>query len=452
MKLSRALRLGDAPCLALVGSGGKTTALFRLAREYLSGVFLAATTHLGAEQPALADRHHIISSAHEIQACLDMQAGGVSLFTGPAVGERYSGLDEASLEALFRASREQRRPLFIEADGSRSRPLKAPAEHEPAIPSFVDTVVTVAGLSGLGKPLNKMWVHRPERFAALAGINPDDEVTPHALAGALLHAEGGLKNIPASARRLVLLNQADTPELQAQAQGMARRLLGGYGAAVVASLLPPGQGVAAMELSAAPYTVHAVHEQIAGVILAAGESRRMGQTKALLMWRGEPFIRHVIRAAMAAGLSPVVVVSGAAMPLIRAATGDLRPVLVYNPDWQEGQSASIRWGLKALPPECGGAAFLLTDQPQVRAELIQTLVETHAATREAVIAPLIDGRRGTPALFDRVTFPDLLHLQGDVGGRAIFSRYPPVWLPWHDAAMLLDVDSPEDYAHLLALE
>ena len=67
-----------------------------------------------------------------------------------------------------------------------------------------------------------------------------------------------------------------------------------------------------------------------------------------------------------------------------------------------------------------------------------------------IVAPLVDGRRGNPVLFDRSTFPELLALTGDVGGRALFSRYPIEWLPWLDAAVLLDVDTPDEYRKLLA--
>ena len=120
---------------------------------------------------------------------------------------------------------ERRIPLFIEADGSRQKPLKAPAGHEPAIPGFVHQVLVVAGLSALGKPLTTDWVHRPERFAAITGLEPGDEITPNTLAQLLLHPQGGLKNIPPGARVTALLNQADNQELR----DIARKLILHFG-------------------------------------------------------------------------------------------------------------------------------------------------------------------------------------------------------------------------------
>ena len=77
-------------------------------------------------------------------------------------------------------------------------------------------------------------------------------------------------------------------------------------------------------------------------------------------------------------------------------------------------------------------------------------METHAAELQPVIAPLVlMERRGNPVLFDRVAFRDLMELQGDVGGRSIFSRYHVEYMPWHDDRLLLDVDNPEDYRRLI---
>jgi len=100
------------------------------------------------------------------------------LFTGPKVeAERTAGLSLEALQRLYEIADSAHCPLLIEADGSRQRPLKAPASHEPVIPNWVDTVAVVAGLSALGSPLTEKWVHRPERFAALSGLSPGEIIT-----------------------------------------------------------------------------------------------------------------------------------------------------------------------------------------------------------------------------------------------------------------------------------
>ena len=96
-------------------------------------------------------------------------------------------------------------------------------------------------------------------------------------------------------------------------------------------------------------------------------------------------------------------------------------------------------------------AFLkvLADQPQIPVPLIRALVESHAQGLKPITGPLIDGQRGNPVLFDRITFDDLLSLSGEVGGRKLFSKYSVNWISWLDPAALFDVDTPEDYVNLL---
>ena len=439
MRLAQALRLGTDPCLAFTGAGGKTTALFELARQLPPPVLLTATTHLATGQLSLADRHSVLRDPEEAERALNELQPEVNLLTGPAgESERTSGLDQATLERVHALAEAWGMPLIIEADGSRLHPLKAPADHEPAIPPWVDEVVVVAGLSGLGKPLSEEWVHRPERFTTLTGLKQGETISVEALARLLAHPEGGLKNIPPRARRVALLNQADTTELQAVAGRLAILLQLAYSAILVASLHTGGEGA-----------VRAVYERVAGVILAAGGSSRLGRPKQLLDWHGVPFVRQVARTALEAGLSPVVVVTGADADQVAAPLQDLPVSVVNNPDWAAGQGSSVATGVRALPPETGAAIFLLVDQPQVQPELINSLVAIHRRTLAAVVAPQADGQRANPVLFDRVTFDDLLALKGDVGGRSIFSRYQVEWLPWHDSRLLLDVDTLEDYRRLL---
>ena len=453
MRLLDALRVVKNPRLVLVGAGGKTTTLFRLARELQPPVIVTATTHLATDQLSLADHLILVERPKDLATLAGHQIQGVTLITGPETeDDRMQGVEAEILESILNLANSQEYPLLIEADGSRKLPLKAPADHEPAIPvlgslgaaqSWLDAVIVVAGLSGLGKPLTSDWVHRPERFAELSGLDIGAKITPDALGRVLTHPSGGLKNIPANARRVLLLNQADTLDLQAQAQRVILRgssvasLLSSYNAVIIASIKSDH--------------IYAVHESVAGIVLAAGESSRFGEPKQLLSWHGEPFIRHVARKALTAGLSPVIVVTGAHSSQVKRAVEDLEVVVVQNHSWKEGQSTSIKTGLEALPHEVGAAIFLLADQPQIPIELLFKLVETHAGEHSPVIVPQVDGQRANPVLFDRVIFPDLHRLQGDTGGRQLFSKYPITWIPWHDYTALMDVDSPEDYQQFLEL-
>ena len=170
--------------------------------------------------------------------------------------------------------------------------------------------------------------------------------------------------------------------------------------------------------------VHAALEPTAGIVLAAGGATRYGSPKQLLIWKGQPLVRTAVQAALDAGLSTVVVVTGAHAEEVEAAVGDLRVTIARNEAWVDGQASSIRRGLEACPPGIGSAMFLLADQPFVSAALVRALADAHASEAAAIVAPMIGGdRRGNPVLFDRETFEDLRGLRGDEGGRGIFSRH-----------------------------
>jgi molybdenum cofactor cytidylyltransferase len=409
-----------------------------------SNVIVSASSHLGAWQVALADKHLIIESITELEN-LESQLQGVTLITGMIDGDRTKPLDDTALNLLNVFCREHSIPLLIEADGSRQKPLKAWAEHEPPIPEFVEQVVEVAGLSGIGKPLSDDVVHRAEIFSKLSGLKMGETITPEALIRVLLHPDGGQKNILSGAKKTILLNQADTLELQSTAHGMAAALLSNFHSVVISSL--------------AQEEIFAVHEKTAGIILAAGESKRYGQPKQLLDWRGETFVHAVARKALESGLAPVIVVVGANHEKVEVAVKDLDVTITQNNDWQSGQGSSIKAGISALTPVplpmgegVGSAIFLLTDQPQITPSIIQALVEKHADGLYPIVAPMVLDQRANPVLFDQQIFPDLLSIEGDVGGRAVFHKHSVEYLPWHDDRMLLDVDTPEHYERLISDE
>ncbi len=460
MQFINALRYSHPSSVAFVGAGGKTTAIFRAARELLAvnvndipiqTVLVTTTTHFGAWQIHLADQVLTILSLQDIEKLDKQFPKGVVLLTGGEMEDRLVGLTPVLLNNLYHLAIDHHLPLLIEADGSRSRPLKAPATHEPAIPDFIQQVVVVAGLSGIGKPLSNKWVHHPEKLSELTGLQLDEVMTGTALEKLLLSNEGGLKNIPTHARKTALLNQSDTPDLQSQAKVICEKLLPVYQSAIIASLSRGNDGIATsvnQKPDGMP-EIQVVFEQTGGVILAAGGSSRFGKPKQLVMWRGIPLIRHVAINALNAGLSPVVVVVGSSSDEIQSAIEDLSLRIVNNLEWQKGISSSLKVGLKALSGEVGGVVFLQADQPQLSPSLIKNLIEAHQVTFNPIIGPLIDGQRGNPVLFDADTFTDLQAIEGDIGGRALFSRYPVEWLIWHDANLLMDIDSPEDYQRFL---
>jgi len=183
---------------------------------------------------------------------------------------------------------------------------------------------------------------------------------------------------------------------------------------------------------------------IAGIILAAGGSERLGCPKQLLPWEGKPFVWQVASSALSADLSPVIVVTGAHHQAVEKALTDLPVEIVYNPDWENGMSTTMKAGLRALPEGCEGVVLLLSDQPQISPLLIRGLIEFRARHKAPITAPQIGGQRGNPVLFGRETLDALMKITGDMGGRPLFKEYDVDWLPWIDDRILMDVDTEED--------
>lgn len=161
--------------------------------------------------------------------------------------------------------------------------------------------------------------------------------------------------------------------------------------------------------------------RVAVVLLAAGASRRFGSPKQLFSFGGRPLVRLMAEKALASRASPVYVVLGACRDEVAAALEGLPVRTVYNPDFEDGQSTSVRRGLEAA---AGAEAilFLPVDMPFLQVETLDQIIAAWEADRPVAVVPVYAGQRGAPVLWDRRCFPDLARLEGDQGGRQLLSE------------------------------
>lgn len=230
VSLREGLMLGQGGVVSLVGAGGKTSLMFKLAQELtMAGEPVLTTTTTKIYRPSPEQSAHLILSGsvggvleearaalkhhRHITAAAEKMPGQSKL-----VGFAPEAVQEIWHSRLFRW-------ILVEADGAAGRPLKAPADHEPVIPACTSRLVGVVGLTGAGKPLNDQWVFRPERFVQLTGLARGATVCEAAIAAALVHEKGIFKNAPAHALRIVFCNQADVPQNFAAGQRIARALI-----------------------------------------------------------------------------------------------------------------------------------------------------------------------------------------------------------------------------------
>ncbi len=467
MQLHHALRLpeDELAVVTLVGAGGKTSALFRLADEAVADgrrVVTTTTTRIFASQAEQAPSRLVLDpdrSAAVDWAALEAKLArhGHCLLVTSLAGPKCEGLPPQVVDALAARAHELGISLIaVEGDGSRRRPVKAPAPHEPVIPDCTTHLVPVVGLDALGLPLAEPYVHRPERMRALLQeADASTRLTPRMIARLVVEPyvrgereeERGERTPhnsaphPPGARLIPLLNKADSAPRLAAARQIAQRLSQWNQPTLIGAVGTESR--TAIRERWGPTTA---------IVLAAGASQRMGQPKQLLRWRGEPLVTRAARIALQSGASEAIVISGAVSeqveaalePLRRDAGGRLR--LVFNADWQEGQAGSVRVAVEALPAACEAALFLPVDQPRLPAALLRRLWQTWRGGSDLAAVAVGGAIRGAPALFDRRYFDLLKRVEGDRGGGMLLQRHAAdisaIETPGH---WLADVDTPEDW-------
>lgn len=187
--------------------------------------------------------------------------------------------------------------------------------------------------------------------------------------------------------------------------------------------------------------------RVAGIVLAAGASRRMGTNKLLLDIEGEPMVRRTVRRVLDAGCSPVVVVTGHEAARVREALVGLEVEFAESPDPTGPTSGSLHAGLRTLGNDVDAALVMLSDMTQVSASMLRAVVESIAQGPEPLAVSRYGDVLAPPLVFTRSLWPELLAWHGEGCGKAVVKAHQSEarMLDWPEAA-LQDVDTPEDYA------
>jgi molybdenum cofactor cytidylyltransferase len=422
----------------LVGAGGKTTAMYRLARELTGqGWRVIATTTTKIRPPSLAQAQVLVIEHDSAQAlhyvAEALQHGGVVALAAerlerenklrgiqPGLVTQLAGLAEA---------------IIVEADGARGRSLKAPASYEPVVPADTTLLVPVVGIDVVGSSLDEEMVHRPQLVSELTGVACGGRIGTSIVSKLLVHERGALKSVPAHSRVVPLINKVHhAAELEAARQiaadikghtRLARVVIG-----AVADQDP----------------ILECWRRVSAVVLAAGASKRLGSPKQLLDIAGSKMIERVLRALRGTSVDEIIVVLGyAAAQIARYVPAWCR--VVQNANWEEGIASSIRTGLAAVDRRAEAAMFILADQPNVGSQAMERILHAYYGSSKPIVVPVYQGRRGNPVLFDRCLFPALETLQGDVGGRQVLARFvgKTLAVEMPSAEVFFDIDTAEDY-------
>jgi molybdenum cofactor cytidylyltransferase len=187
------------------------------------------------------------------------------------------------------------------------------------------------------------------------------------------------------------------------------------------------------------------------IILAAGSSSRLGQPKQKLFYRGKSLLRHAVEEGMASDCSDVVVVLGSNEESVRAEIDQKDVRVVVNKGWEKGMSSSIKCGINALiksNPDISQAIVMLCDQPFVDTQILNKLIAEKQLSGKAIAACTYDNTLGTPVLFDRIFFHQLLSLEGQQGAKKLVFNNQDQVVPVPFPFGKIDIDTIEDYEKL----
>lgn len=437
--LSTALNLRPrSELMAFVGGGGKTSLLFALANTLPGRRILTTTTRIFAAQMKLAPEVVFATEDTEktegkIGEILDRH--GMCLVVGAVEGEKAKGVPP-KLPGKWLA-RSDVDFVLAEADGSRMRPIKAPAAHEPVIPNAATVVVPVVGIDALDGRFPEV-THRPELAEELLQYSViGNQLSVNDVARLITHPQGGLKEVPEGARVVPFINKVETAAQLKAARQIAQQILH-----------TPRIDRVIIGAVQTDQPVREVHKRVTAVLLAAGQGKRMGETKQLLPWGDTTVLGQTIRNLQQTAVHNLLVITGHKADKISQIAQDAGVGSLHNQNYKAGEMiSSLQTAVRQLPERITAVLVMLADQPMVEPETIDLLLAAYWQGHSDLIAPVFEGRRGNPVLIGRAYFAELLALPPGDAPRTLLRRHAKalhlVNVPTD--SILRDLDSPEQY-------
>jgi molybdenum cofactor cytidylyltransferase len=439
MKFQQAFGVTRGDVVAFIGAGGKTSALIGMGYELMESgwrVLATTTTAIAEEQLALMPHALYYDAQPEIISAALSEHGFVFLFDAIREGMVFGPSIEWTKQILDTVDSDV---LLIEADGAAGLPFKAPYEHEPVIPREASLVIPIASLGVLDKPLNDDYVYNSQAMIDKYGFYPGGQVRSPWIAQVLRDEELGLRGIPDTARVVAYINQ--TPN-EGYLRGRARLI------ARLALQSPRFDGVALGSIRAADPVLE-VQRPVGAIVLTAGISQRMGESKDLLPWSpGKTIIECIVEQLIKSRLDDVSVVTGYAAADVKSRIKSLDVKAVHNRGYKNGDIlAALRVGLRTLPDHIAAVLVVAGDQPRIQPKVVYSLLKAYSEGVGDFIIPTYQTLAGYPMLIARRYWSDILDGQQGKSLHNVCSVHESeiTYLPLDTDTVLSRIDTQADY-------
>jgi len=440
MKLHEAFEITRGDVVAVIGAGGKTSTLVSLGYELAEcgwRVLATTTTRIAESQLELMPRAMSYDTDSDAISNALTEAQFVFLYDSIRKGKVY-GPNPSWIAKLMDAVDSD--VLLVEADGARGLPLKAPYEHEPVIPPETSLVISIASLSALGQPLDDEHVYNAEAIIKRYGFPQGNRIKSPWIAQVIRDEELGMKGIPEDTRTIAFLNQVASKGYERARARLIARL------ALRHSRL---NGVAIGSVRGDD-PVHEIQRPVGAVVLAAGLSTRMGQSKVLLPWsEKKTIIEHIVEQLMNAHIEHIVVVTGHMAKEVKRLVTPLGAKVAFNRSYKTGEMlSSLKAGLRAMPDNVAASLVVLGDQPRIQPRTIYYILRAYSRGKGDLIAPSYQMRRGHPILIGKRYWNEILNLPRSGAPRDVINAHADHihYITVNNDSVLRDVDTPQDYA------
>lgn len=423
--------------ICFVGAGGKTTSMFLLAQELKSlGKKVLVTTTTAIFYPEENEYDEIIIEDNiEINKIEKSINNGSILVIGKEVTNqrKLKGIEKDTITDIFNKGIFDY--ILVESDGSKRKPIKAPASHEPVLPTLCTKVIGLIGLDSIGKKIDSEFVHRPEIFTKITNSNIGDLITEDIVFNLVSNENGLFKDASIDTKKYLILNKCDNESNKESA--------------IIIKDLIKKSGFKINKIIIASMTNKKKYDDsknnITAIILASGFSNRMGKQKLLLEIENIPIIERVIKAVKNSKINEIILIYRD--DKIKDIGNKYEIKTFYNDNADKGQSEAIKLGVKNSSKESKAYMFFVGDQPYLDSVVINEIIHTFNKENNKIIVPKYNDKNGNPVLFSSILKENLLNLNGDIGGKSIINELKSEvkYMYFENEKMGIDIDTAEEY-------